>query len=122
MARMHLLGKHGEILARKALEEAGICILETNWRSGRHEIDIIAKDREFLIFVEVKTRSSMRGGLPELAVKSGKQKSIMRAANHYVRQNGLKQEVRFDVISIVATPSTLKLSHIKNAFSANPFP
>ena len=125
------VGKTGEDVAVKFLEQNGYTVLERNYRSGHQEIDIIARDHEFLIFVEVKTRSchipeSMSYGRPARAVGSTKQKNIVLAAQSYLRQhpeNALQP--RIDVIEIYlkktvegAPPSLLNVHHIRNAFLA----
>ncbi len=125
------VGKTGEDVAVKFLEQNGYIVLERNYRSGHQEIDIIARDHEFLIFVEVKTRSchipeSMSYGRPARAVGSTKQKNIVLAAQSYLRQHPENTlQPRIDVIEIYlkktvegAPPSLLNVHHIRNAFLA----
>jgi putative endonuclease len=125
------VGKTGEDVAVKFLEQNGYTVLERNYRSGHQEIDIIARDHEFLIFVEVKTRSchipeSMSYGRPARAVGSTKQKNIVLAAQSYLRQHPKNTlQPRIDVIEIYlkktvegAPPSLLNVHHIRNAFLA----
>jgi putative endonuclease len=125
------VGKTGEDVAVKFLEQNGYTVLERNYRSGHQEIDIIARDHEFLIFVEVKTRSchipeSMSYGRPARAVGSTKQKNIVLAAQSYLRQHPENTlQPRIDVIEIYlkktvegAPPSLLNVHHIRNAFLA----
>ncbi len=116
MADIHQTGKKGEILAMAHLRENGYEILESNWRSNHQEIDIIAKKNRILVVVEVKTRSSSRYGEPESFVSKAKQKHLIKAANHYLFQNHLNMEVRFDIISIVVTQEGPRITHIENAF------
>ena len=125
------VGQTGEDVAVKFLEQNGYTVLERNYRSGHQEIDIIARDHEFLIFVEVKTRSchipeSMSYGRPARAVGSTKQKNIVLAAQSYLRQHPENTlQPRIDVIEIYlkktvegAPPSLLNVHHIRNAFLA----
>lgn len=125
------VGKTGEDVAVKFLEQNGYTVLERNYRSGHQEIDIIARDHEFLIFVEVKTRSchipeSMSYGRPARAVGSTKQKNTVLAAQSYLRQHPENTlQPRIDVIEIYlkktvegAPPSLLNVHHIRNAFLA----
>lgn len=100
MARSSATGKTGEQMALLHLRENGYSILETNWRLGRHEADIIACKDGVIAFVEVKTRSSLRFGTPQEAVDYNKQRTYMRLANAYVRMKKRTEEVRFDIIAI----------------------
>ena len=112
------LGKKGEEVSITFLKNKGFTILETNWRSGKNEIDIIAKDNSgrYLVFVEVKTRRSLYGGEPEVAVTFDKQKALIRAANAYVRVKNPKEEIRFDIVSILLNQEGEKIKHIEDAF------
>lgn len=117
MATHNDLGNEGEELAVGHLVQNGWKILERNWRFGREEIDIIAQKDEVLSIVEVKTRFSNFLGEPYEAVSKSKQKSIIRAANHFVEKNDLDLEVQFDIISIVLNKNQQKITHIEEAFS-----
>jgi len=112
------LGKKGEELATRLLEEKGYHILERNWRWGKEEIDIIARDGNFLVIVEVKTRSSGDYASPESSVTKIKQRTLIRAANAYCRYKGHQGEVRFDIISIIIGPDGEEINHIDDAFYA----
>lgn len=116
MAEHNELGKAGEQLAIKHLRAKGYQILEVNWYFGHHEIDIIAKDGEMLVIVEVKTRATSVFGEPEIAVNKQKQRSIVRAADAYIQQKDLDIETRFDVISVIITPNEKRIFHIDDAF------
>jgi putative endonuclease len=116
MAAIHELGKRGEELAARYLEEKGYKILETNWRFGRNELDLIAEDGDTLVVVEVKTRQSNAIGDPEMAVTREKQRVIIRSANAYVRWKHRDIEVRFDIVSILMKGETLTINHIPDAF------
>ena len=117
MATHNDLGNEGEELAVGHLVQNGWKILERNWRFGREELDIIAQKDDVLSIVEVKTRFSNFLGEPYEAVSKSKQKSIIRAANHFVEKNDLDLEVQFDIISIVLNKNQQKITHIEEAFS-----
>lgn len=116
MAEHNILGTEGEKLAVELLTEKGYSILAENWRSGKNELDIIARIGETAVFVEVKTRSTAFFGNPSDAVSIAKQKRIIQAANDYLEQNDLDLEARFDVISVVASGNDPILDHMEDAF------
>ncbi len=116
MAKHNELGKRGEELAVQYLTENGYEILERNWRNKHKEIDIIAKDGETLVVVEVKTRQSDDHGEPDLAVTRQKQTRLIYAANAYIFNNGLDVSTRFDVISIFFNNGSPVIDHIEDAF------
>jgi putative endonuclease len=111
-------GKKGEEIAADHLRNKGYKILDTNWRFGRNEIDLVAKDPtgRYLVVAEVKSRHSVYGGEPETAVTREKQKSLIRAADAYLRVKNLQDEIRFDIISIVCSKEGEKVKHIEDAF------
>lgn len=111
------LGKNGEQEAVKFLEKKGLTIIEINWRTGKLEIDIIAKDKEELVIVEVKTRGTNAFGEPEFFVDKRKQKNLVKAANAYIQKVDFSGETRFDVIAITEHNSQLMVKHIPNAFA-----
>lgn len=108
-----LLGKEAEASAAKYLVSQGCTILSTNYRYGRDEIDIVALDGEFLVFVEVKSRSSAKFGYPEEAVSSAKARRIVHAAEQYILDMDWQGDIRFDIVSVQNMHSLL---WIKNAF------
>ncbi len=116
MAGHNELGIQGEKLAQKYLKEKGYLILETNWRYGKAEIDIIAKKDDILVVIEVKTRSSEHYGKPEIFVNKKKMKLIMEAINYYVDQKNIEDEIRFDIISIIINQYRRDIEHIEDAF------
>ena len=116
MAQHNQLGEKGENLAVQLLREKGYSILAENWRSGRNELDIIARIGETLVFVEVKTRSTAFFGDPSEAVSVAKQKRIVQAANDYMQQYEIELEARFDVISVITTTAEQILDHMEDAF------
>jgi putative endonuclease len=101
MAKHNETGQFGEKLALEFLERNGYEIQETNWRYSRSEVDIIARDGNVLVFVEVKTRSSDYFGKPEEFVGKAKERQLAKAAAAYMEQTGHEWEIRFDVVSIL---------------------
>jgi putative endonuclease len=116
MADKDKLGQKGEDIAMEYLQNKGYKILDTNWKFGKLEIDIIARDMDFLVIVEVKTRSDDEFAEPLEAVTKAKQKKLIRAANEYVYKRNIKTEVRFDIISILLSNDTPEIEHIEDAF------
>jgi putative endonuclease len=112
------LGKSGEELAATLLEKKGYRILERNWRWGKNEIDIIARDGPFLVIVEVKTRTGSDYSDPGTMVPKQKQRTLVRAANAFVRYRNHLGEVRFDVVVVVAKKEGEEVTHIPDAFYA----
>ena len=109
-------GAQGEELACGWLTANGLTVLHRNWRHGRDEIDIVARDGRFLVVVEVKTRRSDRWGHPESAVDPAKQRKLMRAGEALVHSIPEDLELRFDVLSITLTNGSPEFFHIPNAF------
>jgi len=112
-----LLGKSGEELAAVLLRENGYKILARNFKTKISEIDIIARDKDTISFVEVKTRHSDKFGLPQEAISRPKQRQISKAALAYLKDNNLlNKKARFDVVSIILSEDGPKIDLIKNAF------
>lgn len=100
----HALGKRGEDLAHRYLEYCGLKIVARNWRPrpGAVELDIVAREGDLLVFVEVKSRASADFGSPDRAIGPEKESHIVRAALEYARRGGVEQrDLRFDVVSVV---------------------
>jgi len=116
MSQHNELGNKGEDIAASYLEELGYKIIKRNWRYGKDEIDIIAETGNFIVFAEVKTRSSSYFGDPEDAVDNQKQRFMVRAADAYVNQKEIDLEVRFDIISIIHNKNETRINHLKDAF------
>lgn len=112
------IGKQGEDLATEFLERQGYRILERNFVHNKKEIDIIAQDKNTIVFVEVKERATDVFGEPFEAVNLQKQKRIINVADNYIRKHNIDLESRFDIISIVKSPhEETKILHIKDAFT-----
>jgi putative endonuclease len=110
------IGAKAEDIAVDFLLKNGYEILERNWFSNHHEIDIIAKKNKIVIFTEVKSRATNFIQEPFLAVNRNKQQSLILAANAYIRNKNIDDEVRFDIISIVLSKNQPDIEHIENAF------
>jgi len=107
------LGRRGENISVEFLKKKGYKIIERNYRCSLGEIDIVAKDKNVLCFVEVKTRKTERYGLPEEAINWHKQRKLTKVALTYLKEKKIyKQDLRFDVVSVY--PDHIEL--IKDAF------
>ena len=117
MKRNQKLGKKGESAAVSYLKKKGYKIIEQNYRTQAGEIDIIAKKRGTLVFVEVKTRRSRSYGSPKYAVTPKKQKAISKAALYYLKMTHQeKADARFDVVSILDLDEQMEIELVCNAF------
>ena len=117
MASHNDLGKRGEDIAKEYLENKGYQILKMNWRHKRAEIDLIAKIKGIIVFIEVKTRSSIDFGQPEDFVDWKKEKQFEFASLYFIEQNNHHGEIRFDVIAITFEHTNKYLiNHIEDAF------
>ncbi len=94
------LGKKGEALAVEWLASKGYTITETNWRSSRYEIDIIAARDGILHFIEVKTRSSLTYGHPEESVSTRKIRHLLKGASEWLYRHPDNKRVQYDVLAI----------------------
>ncbi len=110
------LGRKGEDLAAEHLKSKGYTIRHRNWVSGKKEIDIVAENKDFIVFVEVKTRSDDSLVNPSTSVTKEKQKSIIYAADWYIRRYDIDKESRFDIITLISKGGSFEIDHIENAF------
>lgn len=120
MAKHNVLGREGEDLAIAHLQGQGYILRERNWRSGRHELDIImlSEDLTTVVFVEVKTRTDARHADPEDSVHAAKIRNIGMAAHAYIIQKEIVEEVRFDLITILLTDGRDPIiTHTVDAFN-----
>lgn len=115
MANHNDLGKLGEQIAQKHLKVKNYLILDSNWRWGRGEIDLIAQYKDILVFVEVKTRKKITFGTPEEAVTLKKQELMYELAIEYMYNIQYEAEFRFDIVAITLEP-TLDIRHFEDAF------
>ena len=110
-------GEKGEFLAVRYLKKNGYKILEQNYRTPLGEIDIIAKEKDTIVFVEVKSRKSIRFGSPKWAVTAKKQRKISMVALHYLKtKKQTDAKARFDVVSVISNQDDSQIDIIKNAF------
>ncbi len=107
-------GADYELLAASYLEAQGLVILEHSFRNRFGEIDLIAQDKDCLVFVEVKYRTSLKEGHPLEAVGPSKQRTICKVADYYRVRHGIGEfdPVRFDIVGILGE----KVTWVKNAF------
>ncbi len=111
-------GKKAEEIAAEYLEKCGYKIIEKNFYTKSGEIDIIAKDKETIAFIEVKARKSLTYGPPEQSITYTKKKKISQSAMFYLKKTKqMNKKARFDVLSIIAD-NEIKFKLIKNAFEA----
>jgi putative endonuclease len=114
------VARRGEALAALVLKLKGYRIEARNWRCPLGELDIVAWDRNTLVFVEVKTRTGIRAGTPEEAVTAGKQRRLVRLARAFLaRRGGAPPPCRFDVVGITGRPWLPRLRHLRAAFRAD---
>ena len=115
MYERHITGKLGEDLAVKYLQEKGYKIIQRNFECRQGEIDIIAKDKDEFVIIEVKTRKCLEYGKPAEAVDDKKQKHIYKAAAFYLYIRKLEKAfVRLDVIEVYIKDKKYYINHIKN--------
>lgn len=110
-------GKFGEDLAVRFLKNQGYKIICQNFQCCFGEIDIIAKDKDTLVFIEVKSRRTANFGHPKFAVTKAKQEKISKTALHYLQMNDQGRcRARFDVVTVNAVDRKTDVEIIKNAF------
>ena len=123
-----LLGDLGERAARRFLRRTGHRIVKKNFVADSHEIDIIAEDKETLIFVEVKTRTLGKihpnEPRPASSVDAKKQQSIIKAATVYTAYNPINKKKRFDIVEVYVNEnngkySVAEIKHLKGTFNRN---
>ena len=116
MATQQEIGELGEKLAQQYLRKLGYEILATNWHYGHLELDIVARDGDELVIVEVKSRSGIRYEHPSEAVTNGKIKRIVEAADAFIQEIDWEKETRFDVVTVIFFGQTHELEYFKDAF------
>ena len=116
MAEHNELGNVGEKMAQDYLRSKGYQILHTNWFFGKLELDIVAKKDNWLIIVEVKTRSTETFEHPDEAITLKKIRNIVNATHEYIFQTDWKGETRFDVMSVIPHGKEFSIEHIEDAF------
>jgi putative endonuclease len=118
MVSRHIqFGQEGESIAARHLKKCGYKILEQNYRNKIGEIDLVARDGETIVFVEVKTRRSDHFGSPKWAVTFQKQRKISMVALSYLKEFRLSgRKARFDVVTVLENGKKPAVEVIKNAF------
>lgn len=112
------IGKEGEEIATRYLEENHYTILARNWRYRHKEIDIVASRENRIIIVEVKVRKSIGGERLEEHVNRKKQRYLISAANAFMLKMNFDLGVRFDIILLTGESGDFTLEHIEDAFSS----
>jgi len=111
------LGKKGEELAVRFLKKKGYRVIERNYVCKMGEMDIIAKEKDTFVFVEVKTRTSSTFGPPQLAVNAAKQRQLSKVALNFLKEKHLEDaKARFDVVAILLGPKGEQIELIRDAF------
>lgn len=116
MSGEKIFGKAGEQMAVAYLIREGYTILHRNYRFGKAEIDIIAEKDEVMAVIEVKSRSSELFEAITKTLKPSQIRRLVLAADHYLQENELEHEVRFDIITVLKKEGGLQLEHIKDAY------
>ena len=130
--KKQLVGNFGEEIAVKFLLENGYTVKERNIHLSHNELDIVAEDENFIVFIEVKTRSYSNDegtsdyGTPGMAVDRKKRDDTVKASRAYLAKHRTKKQPRIDVIEVYLKqsentdkPTIIKVNHIRNAFGAN---
>jgi len=114
-------GKRGEVIARSYLKKQGYRIIEKNYNTRIGEIDIVAIDKDYICFIEVRSINTGRFDAPEYTIDRRKQNQISKAALMYIKRNGLEdRNCRFDVVCVEAVNSpSPDVRLIKDAFELN---
>lgn len=111
------LGRKGEKYAAKHLKEKGYHVVEQNYRCRMGEVDIIAKDGDVWVFVEVKTRRNNRYGTPGESITNEKKEHFVNTVAHYAMVKGIyDKEMRIDVIEVFVDGIRIEINHIPDAF------
>jgi putative endonuclease len=111
------MGSEGEQLAARFLQEKGYEIIERNYRFGRGEMDLIAKEGNDLVFIEVKARRSSEYGAPEESITVAKEAQLKRVADGYLSEHDIEdQNCRFDIVTITYEHGAPVINLIQNVF------
>ncbi|MBR6793716.1 MAG: YraN family protein [Clostridia bacterium] len=115
--RVHGLGLKGELAAVRYLKKKGYRILKRNFQCRFGELDLIAQDKDCLVFCEVKTRSEGMIASPQESVTHAKQQKMIKTALYWLQSKDLDLPMRFDVIAVTAEQGRLTVEHLENAFT-----
>lgn len=117
MNDIHRIGRRGEAIATRYLEQIGCRILTRNFRKGKAEIDIIAVEGDFLLAIEVKSRSDVRYGDPEYAIDTRKIELLGEAIGFFQELHDIRLQIRFDIVSVIfPAKGKPELQHLRDAF------
>lgn len=109
-------GSQGENAAAEYLVKKGYEVLERNYRYRRAEVDLIVRKKNWLVFVEVKTRTGNAFGFPEEFVNREKEENILSAAEEYMYKIDWQGNVRYDIVSVLWTGVDREIAHFEDAF------
>ncbi len=112
-------GANAEDLALRYLEAQGLALVMRNFRCRAGELDLIMRDGEYLVFVEVRSRGYTRYGAPAESVTHAKQQKLLRAAAFYLQRQCLEPPCRFDVVAILRPGGESRIEWIQDAFQLN---
>lgn len=111
------IGMYGENQTVKYLEQLGYTILARNFITYNGEIDIVAKDRDEYVFIEVKARTSKKFGMPRESVDVNKRSHIINSSKYFIYKYGLENKnIRFDIVEVYIDKKKCMINHIKNNF------
>jgi len=118
MSAKDALGRRGEAIAARHLRESGLVIVARNWRCSQGEIDLVARDGAELVFVEVKTRSSVKFGHPLEAITASKLARLRRLSAAWCEAHpGAHDRIRIDAIGVIAPPiGPITVEHLERVF------
>jgi len=117
MAHQQEQGRWAEDRAAEWIARKGYTVLARNWRHGRAEIDLVARDGPALVFVEVKGRTGPAHGDPGERIDARKKRLVVDAAMAYMRETGHDWEIRFDIVTVLGGPDTgCHVRHYPDAF------
>lgn len=113
-------GRKGERIAERIIISKGFQIIHRNFRYGRYEIDLIAENKDLIVFIEVKTRSSKAFGNPEDFLSVSQQERLIEAAGAFQSDYKPLKNIRFDIFSIVLSANKEEILHLEDAFWPSP--
>lgn len=116
MAEHNKTGNWGEQIATEYLVVKGYDIVERNWRLDHIELDIIARNKQRIIFVEVKTRRKEENSDPNLIITKKKLSNLVKGANAYMKLFNVNFTAQFDIIIITGTKESYKIEHFEDAY------
>ncbi|KJR40388.1 endonuclease [Candidatus Magnetoovum chiemensis] len=114
----NLIGKYGELLARRYIRKIGYKIVSKNFKTQDGEIDLIAKDNNTYVFIEVKTKKNAAFAKPFENVNMKKRQRLIKTALMYLKELAQTPSCRFDIISITLNNSAANIEHLKDVFEA----